>query len=141
MGLVPWLLPFVWVLQVDSCGGVVQETPLTGLELVSKFDADAWGLVASAIAVSVLAPFVAVLVQRPARRVVVHLLGAVGALFSLYLAVLLMLFAIFDEKRLHGAGWAVAALFTGASADAVWRVWHSVREWRAAQQLQPGGAP
>lgn len=128
MGLVPLLLPFVWVLELDSCGHAPVATQLTGLELVGKFNGDAWAITIPALLLCVGTPFLAARLAAPGWRLVVHLAGLVAAGFSAYAAAIVMFFTIFSSRSARGVGWLVVALFVGSLLDALLRVFWSVRE-------------
>lgn len=133
-GPVPLLLPFIWVLEVNSCGGNTQTTEYTGLELISKFDAEFWALFFPGLAFSVVMPVVAARLIVPVHRLLFHLIGALGALFTGYLGFMVLFFAIFAQRRAQGVGWLVLALFSAAGLDALLRVAWSFQEWRDARK-------
>lgn len=130
MGLVPLLLPFVWVLDLDSCGHQAPvATELTGTMVVGKFELEGWAVVVPVLLVVLLTPYLAPRVTRLGLRVLVHVLGLLAALFAAYGAFFAMLFAIFSERTFYGVGWIVVASFVGSIVDAVLRVIWSTQEW------------
>ena len=139
MGLVPLLLPFSWVLELDSCGHTPLQTELTGAMLIGKFDLEAWAVVVPVALVLVLTPWLAARVARLGLRVVVHVLGLIAALFAAWGAFFLMLFSIFSEHAFYGVGWIVLASFAGSIIDAVLRVIWSTQEWLRARVLAQAG--
>lgn len=134
MGLVPLFLPFVWAVELNSCASVPTETEFTGLELVAKFDAEFWALFLPALALCIAMPLIAARLIVPVHRMLFQIIGLLATLLTTHLAVMLMFFTIFAERRAQGAGWVVLALFFGALADALFRVWFSVVEWRASRK-------
>ena len=145
MGLVPLLLPFVWVLEVDSCGHAVPfEQELTGATVVGKFEVDGWMVAVPVLLLVVLIPFVAPRVQRLGLRVWLNALGVLATLFAAWSAFLVMLFTIFSERTPKGAGWLVIAAFTGSIVDAALRFGWSLQEWlkaRALKKTQQAASP
>lgn len=133
-GPVPLLLPFIWVLELNSCGGNTQTSEYTGLEVIAKFDAEFWALFLPVLAFSVVMPVVAARLIVPVHRLLFHVIGALGALFAGYLAAMVLFFAIFAERRAQGVGWLVLALFGAAVLDALLRVGWSFREWRESRK-------
>ena len=134
MGLVPLLLPFAWVLELDSCGhSPAVETELTGSSFIAKFDAEAWLIIGTVLALTVLTPFLANLLERPLYRLLTHLLGLVAPGFSAYGAGMLLFFSIFTDRQPRPAGWVFLGLFVLSSLDAVLRVVWSVQEWLASR--------
>lgn len=134
MGLLPVLLPFAWVLELDSCGHPVPlETELTGTMIIGKFELEGWMVVVPVLLVVVLTPFLAPRVQRPGLRVLVHSAGLVAAVFAGWGAFFAMFFTIFTERVPKGAGWVVLAEFAGSIVDAILRVVWSALEWRASR--------
>ena len=129
MGLVPLLLPFVWILELDSCGHAPTETPITGLELVDKLHGDVWAIFLPAVLVCVVTPFVALRLVAPLGRMLVHVLGLLAALLTGYAAGFVMFFSLFTNRTARGVGWLVIALFVASVIDAALRVVWSVREW------------
>ncbi|MBL8915140.1 MAG: hypothetical protein JNM17_30830 [Archangium sp.] len=133
-GPVPLLLPLVWVVELNSCGGSTQTTEFSGLELLAKFDAEFWALFLPFLSISIAMPLFAARLIVPLHRMLFHVIGFVAALFTGYLAFMVLFFAIFTERRAQGAGWLVLALFTGACVDALYRLFWSVQEWRETRK-------
>ena len=131
VGLVPLLLPFVWVLELDSCGqpAVPRATDITGTMVVGKFELDGWAVVIPVLLVVVLTPFLAPRIQRLGARVFVHALGLLATVFAAWGAFFAMLFTIFSERSPKGAGWLVLAAFAAAIIDAGLRFGWSLQEW------------
>ena len=141
MGLVPLLLPFVWLLEIDSCGssGIPKTTEITGSMIVGTFDVEGWLLIVPVLLVVLLTPFLAPRVQRLGWRVVVHVVGFVGAALAAYGAFFAMFFTIFYTREARGVGWIVIALFLGSLVDALLRLGWSLQEWRASRlKAEPG---
>jgi hypothetical protein len=145
MGLVPLLLPFVWVLELDSCGHPVPlETELTGVTVMGKFEVEGWMVVVPVLLVVVLIPFLAPRVQRLGARVLLHALGVLATLFAGWGAVLAMLFTIFTDRTPRGLGWVVLGAFAASIVDAGLRFVWSLQEWlraRALAKTQPAASP
>lgn len=140
MGLVPLLLPFVWVLDLDSCGHPVPVvTELTGTMVMGKFELEGWAVVVPVLLVVLLTPWLAPRVPRLGLglRVLVHVLGLLAALLAAYGAFFAMLFAIFSERTFSGVGWIVVGSFVGSIVDAVLRVIWSTQEWLRARAPAP----
>ncbi len=137
MGFVPLLLPFVWVLELDSCGHAPVETPLTGFELTSKLGLDTWAVIVPVLLITVLTPFIARLFVRPLFRFLTHVVGLLATGFSGYAAFIVLLFTIFTDRMPRGFGWVIIALFVLSFLDAVLRVVWSVQEWVAARRQAP----
>ncbi len=136
MGLVPLLLPFVWVLELDSCGQPIPvATELTGTMVMGKFELEGWAVVIPVLLVVVLTPFIAARVSLLGWRVLIHVLGLAASLFAGWGALLATLFSIFTERMFHGAGWVVIASFVGSIIDALLRVVWSLREWMRGRAL------
>lgn len=133
-GPVPLLLPLVWVLELNSCGGSTQTTEYTGLEVIAKFDAEFWAVFVPVLTISIAMPLIATKLIVPLHRMVFHGLGALAAIASAYLAFLVMFFAIFSERRAQGAGWVVLSLFTAAAIESLVRLWFAISEWRASRK-------
>lgn len=134
MGFVTLLMPFVWVLDVDSCGHAPVATEFTGLELVKKLDVDAWALVLPVLLVCVATPLLAVRLAHPVARLVTHLVGLVAAGFGAYAAVMVLFFTVFTHRTARGVGWLVLSLFAGSLLDALLRVAWAVQEWLAQRR-------
>ena len=141
MGLIPLLLPFVWVLDLDSCGHPVPlATELTGVMVMGKFELDAWMVVVPVLVLVVLAPYVATKIPRLGWRVLLHSLSLLAAGFAAWGAFMSMLFTIFSEREPRGAGWVVLGAFAGSMLDASLRLVWSTQEWvqaRRAEKLSP----
>lgn len=138
MGLVPFLLPFVWVLESSSCGGAVPaETELTGTMLLGKFEVEGWLVVAPVLLATMLTPFFANRLLRAGPRVWVHLLGLVAAVTSGWGAFFAMFFTLFSEREARGLGWVVLGCFAGALLDALLRLGWSTQEWWRARPPRP----
>ena len=134
VSVTPLLLPFVWVLELDSCGGQTVQNELTGFTLFSKFELEFEALLFVVLAVMVLTPFAANRLARAGHRVWVHLLGLVASGFAAWLMGLVLFFVIFRERVLRLPGGVVLALFGGALLDGVVRFGASVREWWATRR-------
>ena len=145
MGLVTLLLPFVWVLELDSCGHPVpMTTELTGAMVVGKFELQGWMLVVPVLLLVVLPPYFALKIPRLGWRVLLHAVALVAALFAAWGAFMAMFFTLFTEREARGAGWVVLAAFAGSVLDASLRVVWSTQEWvraRRAEKLSPGASP
>lgn len=140
MGLVMFLLPFVWVLEVESCGqSVPKETQITGSMVVGKLDLEAWMYVLPVALVVLLTPFITPRVPRLGVRVLINVLGLVAAGLAGWGGFLIMFFTIFSERLVQGVGWLVLGAFAGSILDALLRLIWSIQEWlRARANLQPG---
>lgn len=135
MALWPLLIPFVWVLEIDSCGNRPPiQNELTGKVVLGALEVEAWLIVVPVLLVLILTPFIANRLRRLGARVWVHLLGFAAALFSGWAAGFAMFFTIFREREARGAGWLVLAAFFGAVLDALWRLGSSFAEWRRARR-------
>ncbi|MFT3713516.1 MAG: hypothetical protein QM817_38155 [Archangium sp.] len=137
VGLVPLFLPFVWVVELDSCGTVPTQTEFTGLQLVSKFEPEFWALLIPVLAIAIAMPLIAARLIVPVHRLLFQVIGAIAAGFSTYLGLMMLFLAIFVERRAHGAGWVVVALWCGVTLDALYRVYFSLQEWRASRGAPP----
>ena len=136
MGLVPFLLPFVWVLEIDSCGNhLPTTTEITGTAVVGRFELEGWLLIVPVLVIVLLTPFAANTLERVGLRVLVHVLGLVAAALAAWGATFAMLFTIFSEREAKGAGWLVLGCFGGSLLDALLRVVWSTREWLKARAL------
>lgn len=131
MGLVAPLLPFVWALESNGCSGP-KTVEHTGLQIVSRFELDAWPVLAAVLLLASVTPLVArYRTATPAGYVVwLHVLGLVACGLSAYGAAFAIFFTIFAEREATPVGWLVIALFLGCVLDALARVGLSVREWR-----------
>lgn len=139
MGLVPLLLPFVWVLELDSCGHAPVQTELTGTMVIGKFELEGWAVALPVLLVLVLTPYLAARVAKLGLRVLVHVLGLIAALFAAWGAFFVMLFTIFSERAFYGVGWVVLGSFVGSILDAVLRVIWSTQEWLRARAPAKSG--
>lgn len=133
LSFVPIVLPLVWVVEVDSCGSTPKSTELTGLELVQKFDFEAWALVVPMLLICLSTPFVARALASAGQRIAVHLTGLLATAFCVYAALMVMTFTIFSERLFRAPGAAVLVAFLASLADALWRFGWSIQEWRAAR--------
>lgn len=134
MGLVPLLLPLVWVLEVDSCGGSVPtEKEITGTMVVGKFELEGWAVIIPVVLAVVLTPFIAPRIEKLGWRVLVHVVGLAAALFAGWGAFFAMFFTIFSSRTAKGAGWLVLAAFVASLLDALLRAAWSTQEWLAAR--------
>lgn len=134
MGLVPFLLPFVWVLETDSCGSAVPtQSEITGTMVIGRFELNGWLVIVPVLILVLLTPFAANTLERVGLRVLVHLLGLAAALLSGWGATFAMLFTIFSDRQAEGVGWLVLACFAGSVLDALLRVVWSTREWLQAR--------
>jgi hypothetical protein len=135
MGLVPLLVPFVWVLEIDSCGhSVPLEKEITGTMVVEGFGLEAWMMSIPVLLAVVLIPYLAPRVQRLGLRVWLHVAGLVAAVLTGWTGFVIMHFAIFSERMVAGVGWLVLAAFAGSIVDALLRVVWSAQEWRAVRR-------
>lgn len=133
-GLLPVLLPFAWVLELDSCGHPVPlETEITGTMIIGRFELEGWMVVVPVLLLVVLTPYLAPRVQRLGLRVLLHVAGLGAALFAAWGAFFAMFFTIFTERVPRGVGWVVLAAFVGSIIDAMLRVVWSAMEWRASR--------
>ncbi len=136
MGLVPLLLPFVWVLELDSCGHAVPlEKEITGLMVFGRFDVEGWLLVTAVMLAALLTPFLAMKLSHLGSRVWMHVAGLVAAGVAGYVALFGLFFALFADRVVRGVGWLVLAAFAGSFVDAVLRVVWSTQEWLRARKL------
>ena len=138
LSFVPVVLPLVWVVEVDSCGSSPKSTELTGLELVKKFDLEAWAVVVPAVLIAISAPFVARASSGLGQRMAVHVVGLLATGFSGYAALMVMTFTIFSERVFRAPGAAVMTAFIASFGDALWRLGWSIREWRTASRPRRG---
>jgi hypothetical protein len=139
MGLVPLLLPFVWVLELDSCGhDVPLEKEITGTMIVGRFEVDAWLVVVPVVLLVILTPFFAAKVPKLGWRVVLHGAGFLATLFAGYGAFFAMFFALFVERVPRASGWVVLSAFIASIIDGLLRLIWSVQEWRRASKSTPG---
>lgn len=133
LSFVPVVLPLVWVVELDSCGSSPKSTELTGLELVKKFDVEAWAVVVPALLLAISTPFVARALSGLGQRMAVHVVGLLATAFNVYAALMVMTFSIFTERIFRAAGAAVMTAFVASFGDAIWRLVWSIQEWRAAR--------
>ncbi|PZR05392.1 MAG: hypothetical protein DI536_32495 [Archangium gephyra] len=113
------LTPFVWVVDVSSCGGNGPvQTELTGLALLGKFDLEWTSLVLLSMAFTVLTPFMALKVTRAAWESCVHVLGLVATGFFVWLGHMTMFFTLFTDRSPYGVGVLVLALLLALLIDA-----------------------
>lgn len=130
-GLLMLLAPFVWVVDVNSCGGNGPvQTELTGLALMGKFDLEWTAWVLLTMAFTVLTPFMAMKVTRAAWEISVHVLGFVATGFFVWLGHMTMFFTIFTDRSPYGAGVVVIITLLALIADAGARLVFSVLQWR-----------
>lgn len=142
MGLVPLLLPFSWVLELDSCGHTPVQTELTGTVVLGRFELEGWAVAVPVLLVLLLTPYLAPRVAALGPRVLVHVLGLIAALLATWGAFFVMLFSIFSERVFFGVGWIVFGCFVGSIVDALLRVVWSLQEWlRARAQLKQAASP
>lgn len=145
MGLVPLLLPFVWLLELDSCGHQVPlATELTGVMVVGKLELQGWMLVVPVLLLVLLPPYFASRIPRLGWRVLLHAVALLAALVAAWGAFMVMFFTLFTEREPRGVGWVVVAAFAGSVLDASLRVGWSTQEWvraRRAEKLSPGTSP
>lgn len=132
-GLLMLLTPFVWVVDVSSCGGNGPvQTELTGLALLGKFDLEWTSLVLLSMAFTVLTPFMALKVTRAAWESCVHVLGLVATGFFVWLGHMTMFFTLFTDRSPYGVGVLVLAVLLALLIDAGARLVFSVQQWRRA---------
>ena len=130
------LLPFVWVLELDSCGHAVPlEKEITGLMVFGRFDVEGWLLVAAVMLAALITPYLAAKVSHLGSRVWLHVAGLVAAALAGYVAFFGMFFTLFADRVVRGVGWLVLAAFAGSFVDAVVRVVWSTQEWLRARKL------
>ena len=142
MGLVPLLLPFVWVLELDSCGNSLTTTEITGTMMFGKFDVEGWLVVVPVLLAVIVIPFLAPRIPKLGWRVVLHGLGFFAAFFAGYCAFFVMFFSLFTERMAKGAGWVVLGTFAASLLDALFRLIWSTQEWlRARSELSISGRP
>lgn len=135
MGLLPFLLPFVWLLEVDSCGGSVPRTEeITGSMIVGKFDLEGWMVIVPTVLVALLTPFLAPRVKRLGLRLLVHVAGFVAVSLMAYGAFFAMFFTIFSTREAQGVGWIVLAVFVGLLIEALARLGLGLSELLAARR-------
>lgn len=134
MALWPLFLPLVWVTQTESCEGhVPTSTELTGVDIFSRVELDAWLVLICCGLVMVFAAPLAMRIVRPGRRVWLHLLALVASAVAMLLLSFLTTFTIFNERELRAAGLVVHVIFALAVLDALLRVVWSTREWWRAR--------
>jgi hypothetical protein len=117
------LLPLVWAVDTDSCGGSgANPGPLerTGVDIVTQLDLS-WWAVAPVVFVMVVAPYFAGRLGG-IPRLVVHLVGLVATGVVGCGIFVAMFVTIFTERTLKAAGVLVAGAGVGAVADALFRV-------------------
>ncbi len=129
-GLILLVTPFVWVVDVSSCGGQAPvQTELTGLVLLGRFDLGLTSWLTACWAVAVATPFLANRVQRAGAEVWVQVLGLVATGLFAYVGMFGMFFTIFSDRTPRLAGVVVLSVFGAMVLDAVTRVGLSVRQW------------
>lgn len=134
-GLLMLLAPFVWVVDVSSCGGNGPvQTELTGLVLMGKFDLDWTVSVLLTMAFSVLTPFVAIKVANAVGEIFVHVVGVIATVFFAWLGHMTMFFTIFTDRSPYGAGIVVIITLLALIIDAFARLIFSVLQWRRASR-------
>lgn len=135
LGLVAPLLPFVWVVESSSCGGA-QRVESTGVEVLARFEPEAWPVLVLVLAIALLTPVLAprLLAQRPGQLVWAHVLGLVACALSTYGLLFALYFTIFSEREATLAGLAVLGLFGACVLDALARLAWSAQEWRGARR-------
>ena len=134
-GLLLLLTPFVWVVDVSSCGGNGPvQTELTGLALMGKFDLEWTSWVLLTMFFTVLTPFVAMKVARAGWEIFVHLLGFVATGFFVWLGNMTMFFTIFTDRSPRAAGVLVIITLLSLILDAGARLVFSVLQWRRASR-------
>lgn len=126
-GLVTLLLPLVWVVETGSCGEAPGARDLTGLEIAGRLSGDWWVLV-PAVLLMVLTPWGAARL-RGGARLAAHLVGLAATGLVAYGVYVALLFAIFSERALKGAGYLVAGCTVAAVGDALGRAVAGTREW------------
>jgi hypothetical protein len=140
LGLVPFLLPFVWVLDVESCGDAPKEETLTGLALARRIPAEDWLVVVPVLLVVALTPFIAAALRQPVLRLVAHLVGLLGTVVCMYGGWVTLFFTIFSTRVVKAPGWVMVGLGAGLGVDAVMRVVWSVQEWWSARRAAKAAA-
>jgi len=127
------LLPLVWVAETSSCGDHPGTVDLTGVDVTSNLRAE-WWFLAPLLLVMVLSPWGASRLKG-VSRLIAHLVGLLVTGFVAYGVYMALLFTIFTERALKGAGFVVAASTVAAVGDAVFRAVAGARElWR---QVRP----
>ena len=63
-----------------------------------------------------------------------HIIGALAAIATAYLAFFVMFFTIFNERHPQPAGWLVLALFAAALIDSLARLFWSIQEFRESRK-------
>lgn len=139
LGVLPWLLPWVWVLEVDSCGAAPHlEKEIRGTTIIQGFDVETWLVVVPVLLVVGLTPFAANAVERLGARLLLHVLGLVGAALGGWVAEFALFFTLFATRTATGVGWLVGAIFLGCIVDALLRVAWSAQEWFQARRGRTG---
>lgn len=134
-GLILLLTPFVWIVDVSSCGGQGPvATEITGLVLLGRFDVVLTSWLVGCWALAVATPFVANRVQRAGAEVWVQLLGLVATGLFSYVGMFGMFFTIFSDRTPRLAGVGVISVFAAMGLDAVTRVGFSVQQWWRARR-------
>lgn len=141
LGLVPLLAPFVWVVEVDSCGHAPRSSELTGVDVLTRMDADGWAVAAPVLGLVVLTPWLAARLAAPGWRLLVHVVGLIASAFALWGAGMVLLFTIFSQRTPRLAGLVYLAAFLGLVVDAVVRVTWSVQALLHARRPAPGPPP
>lgn len=141
LGLVPLLLPFVWAVEVDSCGHAPRRTEETGLDLVLELDAEAWAVIVPVLLIAIGTPRLARALLRPGHRLLIHLGGLVASGAALWGAFMVLFFTIFSQRTPRPAGLAFLLTFVGAAVDAVVRTTLAARTLLLARRAGPPPPP
>lgn len=127
------LTPFIWVVDVSSCGSGPVQTELTGLALLGRFDLEWTALVLVTMAFCVVTPFAAAKVTRAAWEIWVHVLGLIATGFFVWLGHMTMFFTIFNDRSPRAVGVLVMIILFSMISDALARLVLSVKQWRASR--------
>ncbi len=134
LGLVPFLLPFVWVVEINSCSDAPRRTELTGVDVVLRFDAEALAVVLPVLAVAIATPFLAARLAGPGPRLLVQAVGLLASAAALWGASFALFFGLFSQRSLRPAGFASLLCFVGLVVDGVLRFALGGRAWLQARR-------
>lgn len=137
-GVIAALSPFAWVLEVDGCAPVAPtQEELSGVALLAKVDPEGWAIVAPVLAVALLAPWLATKLTA-GWAALLQGLGLAATGFVAYVAWFVLFFALFSDRLLRAAGWAVAATVVLTLLEALARTVLALREWWAGRRAGAG---
>lgn len=133
-----FLLPFVWVLEVEECGSHAS-VELTGDALFARFDTEApetW-VFFLAVVFCLAAPWIAAAMVREAPRFFAHVLGLLASLATSTVIGAMFFLSLFSTRVIRPAGYVVLTILVLLSVDALVRLVFSVQELVRSRRPRP----